>query len=428
MDPRRIKAAYYPRTERDAADAIAKAREKGYDVTPKGGGSGLSGGCTGGNRDRVILTTLKMNQVLSVAADHTYIDVQPGVTPDQINNLLAPLMLRFHVTPSSRDVATAGGMLSTDSGGSDAWVHGTMRDNTLRIKMLTYDGRQIEVSRDGVRCNDPSLGDALSERRMTLEDVADAHGTLGFVTELRLAVKPIVHETLVAGIVECADLNEMGRVVQNLIEAKCPVSYGETVIYAHPDIRGDLNPPLLVLEFSEALLEDIRSMTDFRTLTTKDLAELKDIRLKLAKRTPKSGLQTSLFEDYGFYGETLSKLQECVDRIDSLLKEHSFDPFAKYGHAPSRWYLGNNMQAHGIIMHSNEIRPSNMSSSEVYETVTRIVQLCEELGLTPKPEHKWIYSDHAKLARIRELRSLIGGGFNSFILDPDCSAVLSSMV
>ncbi|RDE11514.1 MAG: hypothetical protein C4K47_09780 [Candidatus Thorarchaeota archaeon] len=427
-DFRRIKAVYYPQTERDAVEAIAKAREMGYDVTPKGAGSGLSGACTGGNRDRVIITTLRMNRVLSISPDHTYADVQPGATPDEINAVLAPSTMRFHVTPSSRDVATVGGMLSTDSGGNDAWLHGTMRDNTLRAKILTYDGKQIEVGREGVRCEDTSLEDDLNRKALTLNDIADAHGLLGFVTELRLALKPIGDETVMAGLVECTDISELGSVVQDIISAKIPVTYGETVIYAHPDIRGSLNPPLLVLEFPEAHLRDLQSITRLRMLTREELAELKDIRLKLAKRTPKRGLQISLFEDYGFYGHNLSRLQERVERIDSYLREHSFEPLAKYGHAPTKWYMGDNTQANGIIMHSNEIKQPRQSSSDVFETAMGLVRLCEELGVTPKPEHKWIYSDYAKLARIRELREVIGGGFNSFILDPDCGAVLSTMI
>jgi hypothetical protein len=428
LDPKKIKAVVYPSSEGEALEVIAMARERSCDITPKGAGSGLSGACTGGDRDRVIISTIRMNRVLSISKDQGYADVQPGITPDEVNALLAPLMMKFHVTPSSRDVATVGGMLSTDAGGNDAWVNGTMRDNTLRVKMLLYDGRQILVGPSGVKSEDRSLEDELNKMRMTMHDVADAHGTLGFISELRLAIKPVIRQTVMGALIEFSDCNELGKVIQRLITAKSPVSYGETVVYAHPDIGSGLKPPMLILEFPETYSASLKEITDFRKVSEDRLAKLKDLRLKLAKRTPKRGLQMSLFEDYGFHGDNVPRLQDCLDRIDSLLQEQGFEPFAKYGHAPSKWYLGDNTRAYGVILHSNEIRPTNKSRLEIFETVTRLVQLCEELGLTPKPEHKWIYANRAKLERIRELREAVGSQFNSFILESDCNAVLGAMV
>jgi FAD/FMN-containing dehydrogenase len=70
-----------------------------------------------------MISSLQMKEVLSVSKDQGYVDVQPGATPDEINALLAPLKMKFYVTPSSRDIATVGGMLNTDGGGNDAWVN-----------------------------------------------------------------------------------------------------------------------------------------------------------------------------------------------------------------------------------------------------------------------------------------------------------------
>ncbi|MFX0108959.1 MAG: hypothetical protein ACFE7R_11790, partial [Candidatus Hodarchaeota archaeon] len=126
--------------------------------------------------------------------------------------------------------------------------------------------------------------------------------------------------------------------------------------------------------------------------------------------------------------ESLRNMQRTLNEIDQLLRSHDLVPFGKYGHAPSKWYLGNNSAAYGIIMHSREIRPEGKSGTELLQVVLDIVDKCDKLGVTPKPEHKWPFDDKDKSARLSELREVIGQGFNSFILDSECNDVLSSMV
>ena len=135
-----------------------------------------------------------------------------------------------------------------------------------------------------------------------------------------------------------------------------------------------------------------------------------------------------LFEGYGFYGNSLLKLQDSLDEIESLLKRHGLEPFGKYGHGPSKWYLGDNTPTYGLILHSREIKPKDRTGEEMLNVVLEIVDKCDELGVTPKPEHKWPFSDIDKKKRLEEIRKVIGDGFNPFLLSPDCNDVLASMV
>ncbi|NWF95969.1 MAG: FAD-binding oxidoreductase [Candidatus Thorarchaeota archaeon] len=324
MNFKLIKGVFYPRTENDVIEAIRLAQEHGFDVTPKGGGSGLSGACTGGNRERIILSSLQMKEVLGFSKDQGYVDVQAGTTPDEINAVLQPSGLRFWVAPSSRDVATVGGILSTDGGGNDAWINGTMRDNTLRVKMVLYDGRLIVVDHKGVRSPDKELEAQLNSAGMTLNDVAGSHGTLGFITELRLVVRPAKTQKLVGGVSHFADCSEMGKAIDRMVRANSPIVYGEAITSVHEDIRGELTPPLLILEFPEAYEHEIAGMSQYTRYDPTALKAMKDIRLKLPKRNPVRGRQLALFEDYGFYGESLVHMQERIDEIDNLLRKHEF--------------------------------------------------------------------------------------------------------
>ncbi len=423
-----IKGVAYPRTEDQVVDAVKLAREQGIDVTPKGGGSGLSGACTGGNRERIMISSLQMKEVLSISKDQRYADVQAGATPDEINAVLQPIGMKFWVAPSSRDIATVGGLLSTDGGGNDAWVNGTMRDNTLRARMVLYDGRRISVDQKGVWSNDPELEADLKKAKMTLNDVAGSHGTLGFITEVRVAIRPVTAESLIGGVIHYPDSNEMGQSIGLMIEKRLPIRYGEAIAFAHEDVRQDLTPPMLIIELPESEEPGLKRIADFERMDAKSVSNFKDVRLKLPKRNPKSGLQMAIFEDYGFYGGSLASMQDRLDEIDTLLRRHGFTPFAKYGHAPSKWYMGDNSPTYGVILHSREIRPQGKTGKDIFRTVQDLVELCDRLKITPKPEHKWPYSDSVKNARLVKLRKVIGSGFNQFMFEPQCNDVLSTMV
>jgi hypothetical protein len=425
---KKIKGVYYPRAEQDVLAAIAHARQNGFTVTPKGGGSGLSGACTGGNDERVMISTLQMKQILSISKDRGYIDVQPGITPDKINEFLAPMGLKFFVAPSSRDIATVAGILSTDGGGNDTWINGTMRDNTIRVKMNLYDGRRLTIDYEGVKSDDSELEEQLNKIGMTLHDVANSHGTLGFITELRLLIGPTVTEELMGGIAEFPDCNSLGRTLHKMIENKIKINYGEAIVEAHADVREELRPPLHIVEFPVEVESDMRELMDFRKLDPKELARMKDVRVKLPKRNPKDGIQVALFEGYGFHDESLIKLQDSVDAINGLLIENGMTPFAKYGHAPSKWYSGDNSATYGLILHSREIKPEGKQGQEIFDIVLAIVEKCDELKITPKPEHKWPYSDKVKRKRLEEIRAVIGRRFNPFLLSSECNEVLGTMV
>lgn len=424
----KIKGVYYPKTEEEAQKAIRLARSQGYDIVPKGGGSGLSGACTGGNRDRFFISSLQMRDIQTISLDEEYVDVQSGATPNQVNDKLKSLGMRFWVAPSSRDVATIGGLIGTDGGGNDTWVTGTMRDNTLQVNMLTYDGHLITVDREGVETENKELKEELTKIGFTLDDVAGSHGTLGFVTEVRIMIRPDNKEKRVGAILEFDDYDTMGSAIAQMIGQQCPIRYGEAIVMAHEDVSEGLDLPLLILEFPKDFEMTICN-ENIRQIGRLELDRLEKMRIELPKRNPNEGIQFALFEDYGLHGKSLEYMENTLNQIDSLLLEHNLTPFAKYGHAPSKWYLGDNTPAYGLIMHSREIRPEGKSGQDIYKAVEAIVKLCDEIDVTPKPEHKWPYSDAIKKARLTKIRQVLGEGFNSFIFEEDCATdTLSSMV
>ena len=78
----------------------------------------------------------------------------------------------------------------------------------------------------------------------------------------------------------------------------------------------------------------------------------------------------------------------------------------------------NDKKIKGIIMHSREKRPEELTPKIVFDAIVDLVDACEELGVTPKPEHKWPYSKNTlKHKRLVELTDVLGKKFNPFLLD-----------
>jgi len=442
INPKSNIEVFIPKNEEEIKEAITFAREKKLSITVKGGGSGMSGACTGASRDKVIISTMGLKRIHEINFEKKYAIVDAGVTPDELNEIIQNERenWKFFVAPSSRDIATLGGILGTDGGGNDSWLAGTMVDNVLAVELFDYNNNKIIVEKTSddfdnltvddnlkakVTCKDKKIEKQLRETNFSLMDIAGSHGVLGFISRIKIRIKEIPHvEQQNYAIVNANNLKAYGKVIYDLIENNIPLTYGETIVEAkHPDISDKTNPPMLILEYPteytekvDAIFKQIKDV-EFTFIDKEKFEEMKDIRIKMAKRNPPEGYQVALFEGYGVYGENLLRFDEIIAEINKTLETHSFTPFIKYGHAPSLWHVGNE-KIKGIIMHSREKRPENMNREMVFNGIVALVETCDKLGITPKPEHKWPFSKNTlKHKRLVELTEIIGKEFNPFLLD-----------
>ncbi len=436
IDPDSNIKVFAPTNEPEINEAITFARENNLPITTKGGGSGLSGACTGASRKKVIISTMRLKKVLELNFKDGYAVVEPGITPDELNEIIQQQKAnwKFFIAPSSRDIATLGGILSTDGGGNDAWLAGTMIDNVLAVELIDYNNNKIIVEQlEGendklkvkITSENKELEKKLQEANFSLMDIAGSHGVLGFISKIKVVIKELPDTgELSYAFVHCDNLNAFGKVIYDLIENNIPLTYGESIVQAeHPDIADKTNPPMFIFEYprdyNDKMVEIIKNIP-FTTFSEVDLEEFekkKDIRINLAKRNPPEGYQIALFEGFGIYGENLLRYEEIIKEINETSGKNSFLPFIKYGHAPSLWHVGND-KIKGIIMHSREIRPINLTRDLVFNGIVDLVETCEKLGITPKPEHKWPFSKTTvKHKRLAELTKVLGNNFNPFLLD-----------
>jgi len=130
----------------DADDCVAAlkiAHRFKLPVTPRGGGTSLSGQTFG--HGMVIDTSKHMDQVLSVDADEQWAVVQPGVVRDRLNAQLLPHGLHFAPDPATGNRATIGGMIGNNTCGTRSMVYGKTIDHLISCRVALADGTVLEL-------------------------------------------------------------------------------------------------------------------------------------------------------------------------------------------------------------------------------------------------------------------------------------------
>ena len=130
-----------PKSADDVEAAVALAREEGFPVIPRGGGSSQNGQTLG--RAVVLDTSRYMNAVLEVDTQAGTAVVQPGIVLDELNRQLKPTGWHFPVDVSTSANATIGGMTGNNSAGTRSIKYGIMVHNVLEVEAVLADGSRL---------------------------------------------------------------------------------------------------------------------------------------------------------------------------------------------------------------------------------------------------------------------------------------------
>ena len=134
-----------PKDEEDVVKIISYARENRIAITARGAGSGVSGQTV--NSGLIIDFSKYLNRVLHVDPEQNLVRVQPGVVYDRLNSVLKKQKRFFPPDPSSGPFCTIGGMIGNNGGGSHSVKYGSMKENIVSIRGITFSGRIIETKK-----------------------------------------------------------------------------------------------------------------------------------------------------------------------------------------------------------------------------------------------------------------------------------------
>jgi len=166
----------------DVVTVVQFAAEQKIPVTARAAGSALEGSTiplSGG----IVLDLTGMNKIIEFWPEDLQVRVEPGVVYEKLNEYLKRESLFFPPAPGgSSDVATIGGMVSTNASGIYSVKYGGTKNFVLGLKLVDGIGKEHDF---GSRAVKSSSGYNL------VDLIVGSEGTLGIITEVTLKLAGI---------------------------------------------------------------------------------------------------------------------------------------------------------------------------------------------------------------------------------------------
>ncbi len=179
-----------PASAGQVSGILKLANDNEIPVTPRGGGTNVSGGSIpikGG----IVLCTTRMSRIIEINRANLHAAVEPGVILQDFNVALAEEGLFFPPDPQSSFGCTMGGVVAENSGGPSCLKYGVTKQYVLGLEVVLADGSIMNV------------GGLTPKNRTGYELMmlfTGSEGTLGIITRtiLRLLPAPKDSKTMVA--------------------------------------------------------------------------------------------------------------------------------------------------------------------------------------------------------------------------------------
>lgn len=355
-------------------------------VTPRGAGTGLSGGALphlGG----VLLSTERLNKIIHIDERNLQVTTEPGVITEVLQNAVKEKGLFYPPDPSSRGSCFIGGNIAENSGGPKAVKYGVVKDYVLNVEVVLPTG---DVIWTGANVLKNSTGYNLTQLPVGSE------GTLGIVTKIVLKLIPFPKFDLLM-LVPFASLEKASEAVSAIFRAGFVPSALELVeidalkivskmvdstavpvddsIAAHLIIEVDGNNMDVLMGEMEQIAELLTKFEAGEIFFADDAqqkAELWKLRRRVAEAVKTSG--------YTIEEDTVvprAELPALIKGVKELGKQYGFHAVC-YGHAGD----GN---LHIRINHPT-IKNSH-GNAEMTEALTALFELVKSLGGTISGEH-----------------------------------------
>ncbi len=188
IEVRRPEVVVFPTNAEHVSEIVKLSNEYMVPITPRGAGTGLSGGAVpafGG----IVLSLEKMNRIIEFDPVNMTVTVEPGVITDEIQKLAEEHNLYYAGDPASSESSSIGGNIAENAGGTRVIKYGPTSHHVLGIEMVTPTG---EIVRYGGKM----VKNVMGYDMICL--IVGSEGTLGIVTKiiLRLIPKPKHFATL----------------------------------------------------------------------------------------------------------------------------------------------------------------------------------------------------------------------------------------
>ncbi|MFN8248873.1 MAG: FAD-linked oxidase C-terminal domain-containing protein [Ferruginibacter sp.] len=375
-----------PRTAVEISSIMKICNANRIPVTPRGAGTGLSGGALpqlGG----VLISFERMNSILEIDERNLQVTVEPGVITEVLQNAVKEKGLFYPPDPSSRGSCFIGGNIAENSGGPKAVKYGVVKDYVLNLEVVLANG---EIMWTGANVLKNSTGYNLTQLMVGSE------GTLGLVTKIVLKLLPHPKHDLLM-LVPFKDLEKAGEAVSAIFRAgftpsalelveidalKIVSSFVDSSVVpvtddtaAHLIIEVDGNHQDALMNEMEAIAE-LLTQYDCGEVFFADDAQQKAELWKLRRRTA----EAVKLAGYTIEEDTVvprAELPALIKGVKELGKQYDFKAVC-YGHAGD----GN---LHIRIRKEGSIY--SLNNPEVIPALKALFTLVKSLGGTISGEH-----------------------------------------
>jgi glycolate oxidase len=236
-----------PATAEEISSIMILANREMIPVTPRGAGSGLSGGAVpafGG----IVLSVERMNRILEVDKDNLVVVVEPGVITNEINNAIKDDGLFFAGYPMSVESCFIGGNVAENAGGGKAIKYGVTGRYILGMEVVLPTGEIVNL---GGKLAKDVVGYDL------IHLLTGSEGTLGIFTKVILKLLPlptakvdllVLFNDARAAMSTVPLIMRNGRIIPTAIEFMDQLSVSTTCKYLNEELPYEQAGAMLLIE------------------------------------------------------------------------------------------------------------------------------------------------------------------------------------
>ncbi len=381
-----------PKTVKEVSKILAFCTENNIPVTPRGAGTGLSGGSlpvSGG----ISLSMERFDKILDIDVKNFQATVESGVINETFQQAVKAVGLFYPPDPASKGSCFLGGNIAHSSGGPKALKYGTTKDYVLNLEVVLPTGEIIWTGADTLK---NSTGYNLTQLMIGSE------GTLGVVTKIVFKLLPLPKHDLLM-LAKFDSMQDACNAVPQLFIAGTSPSALElmersAVEYVFKHSSGDTLTSLSITEdtstqayllievdgndmdnlFSQCeLINGVLETNNVSEVQFADTAEQKEKLWKIRRSIGEMVKAHSIYKEEDAVVKR-AHLPELMKGTKALGEEYGFESVC-YGHAGD----GN---LHINIL-KGELTDEEWNGPHLEEAIRKIFRLCKKLGGTISGEH-----------------------------------------
>ncbi|MBC6988276.1 FAD-binding protein [Hymenobacter jejuensis] len=374
-----------PANAEEISQIVRLCYENNIPVTPRGAGTGLSGGALPVHNG-VVISTERLNKIIQIDERNLQATVEPGVVNQVFQEAVQEKGLFYPPDPASKGSCFLGGNLSESSGGPKAVKYGVTKDYVLNVQVVLPTG---DIIWTGANVLKNATGYNLTQLMIGSE------GTLGIITCIVFRLIPYPQQNIVL-LVPFRDEEQAATAVSEIFRTGIVPSgmefmereaiewsarYLNIAIDLPEDIRAHLLIELDGQELDQLYKEaehvyGVLEKYDIGEILLADTAAQKDELWKIRRNIGNSVRYNSVYKEEDTVVPR-AELPTLLKGVKEIGRRYGFQSVC-YGHAGD----GN--------LHINIIRgdlPDEMWHHGLQEPISELFRLCVSLGGTISGEH-----------------------------------------